>query len=153
VTQFNTNKLNMVMNNQESIGMNMKLQIPYNELEAFLMKRYNLQVKLEFVDEKTISITKNVVIKDATVYISVDQIVGNDISLFYQAGFGIEWIIKGALMWFKETIIDFVEEQEENKLLIHLDKIEQLDNTLEKIEFQAIGFDEANANIAFKAKF
>ena len=149
----NIGKRIMVMNHQESIGMNMKLQIPYNELEAFLMKRYNLQVKLEFVDEKTISITKNVVIKDATVYISVDQIVGNDISLSYQAGFGIEWIIKGALMWFKETISDFVEEQEENKLLIHLDKIEQLDNTLEKIEFQAIGFDEANANIVFKAKF
>ena len=55
-------------------------------------------------------------------------------------------------MWFKETISGFVEEQEENKLLIHLDKIEQLDNALEKIEFQSISFDEANANVAFKAK-
>ena len=130
----------------------MKLQIPYNELEAFLMKKYNQQVKLGFVDEKTLSVTKKVVIKDATVNVSVDKIAGNDILLSYQAGFGIEWIIKGALMWFKETIKDFVEELEDNKLLIHLDKIEQLDNALEKIELQAIGFDEANANVAFKAK-
>lgn len=53
-----TGKRIMVMSHQESIGMNMKLQIPFNELEAFALKRYNQQVKLGFVDEKTISITR-----------------------------------------------------------------------------------------------
>ena len=146
------NKLTTVMNNQESVGMNMKLQIPYKELEAFVLKRYNQQVKLGLVDEKTISITKKVVIKDATVNISVDQIAGNDILLSYQAGFGIEWIIKGVLMWFKETISGFVEEQEDNKLLLHLDRIEQLNNMLEKIEIKAVNFDDLNANVAFRVK-
>ncbi len=141
-----------VMNHQESIGMNMKLQIPYNELEAFLMKKYDQEVKLGFVDEKTMSVTKKVVIKDATVNISVNQVTGNDIMLHYQAGFGIEWIIKGALMWFKETISGFVDEQDENKLLIHLDRIEQLNNMLEKIEIKAVSFDDLNVNVAFIAK-
>ena len=140
----------MVMNHQESIGMNMNLQIPYKELEAFLMKKYNQEVKLGFVDEETISVTKKVVIKDATVIISVDQVAGNDISLSYQAGFGIEWIIKGALMWFKESIKDFVEEQEDNKLLIRLDKIDQISGMLDKIEISDITFDKVNANVAFK---
>ena len=140
----------MVMNHQESIGMNMKLQIPYKELEALVLKKYNQEVKLGFVDEKTISVTKKVVIKDATVIISVDQVAGNDISLSYQAGFGIEWIIKGALMWFKESIKDFVEELEDNKLLIHLDKIDQIGGMLDKIEILDITFDEVNANVAFK---
>ena len=140
----------MVTNHQESIGMNMKLQIPYKELEAFLMKKYNQQVRLGFVDEKTLSVAKKVVIKDATINISVDQVAGNDISLSYQTGFGIEWIIKGALMWFKESIKDFVEEQEENKLLIHLDKIDQIGGMLDKIEILDITFDEVNANVAFK---
>ena len=146
----NIGKRMMVMNHQESIGMNMRLQIPYGELEAFLMKKYDQQVKLGFVDEKTISVTKKVVIKDATINISVDQVAGNDISLSYQAGFGIEWIIKGALMWFKETIKDFVEELEDNKLLIHLDKIDQIGGMLDKIEILDITFDEVNANVAFK---
>ncbi len=150
--KLNIDKHMMDMKQQESIGMNMKLQIPFKELEAFVTKKYNQQVKLGFVDEKTISVTKKVVIKDATINISVDQVTGNDISLSYQAGFGIEWIIKGALMWFKETISGFVEELEGNRLLLHLDKIEQLDNALEKIELLAISFDEANANVAFKAK-
>ena len=146
------NKIIRIVEHQESIGMNMKLQIPYKELEAFVMKKYNQEVKLGYVDEKTMSVTKKVVIKDATINISVDQVVGNDISLSYQAGFGIEWIIKGALMWFKETIKDFVEELEENKLLIHLDRIEQLNNMLEKIEIKAVNFDDLNANIAFRVK-
>ena len=146
----NTGKRMMVMNHQ-SIGLNMRLQIPYKELEAFTLKKYNQQVRLELVDEKTISITKKVVIKDATINISVDQVAGNDISLSYQAGFGIEWIIKGALMWFKESIKDFVEELEDNKLLIHLDKIDQIGGMLDKIEILDITFDEVNVNVAFKA--
>ena len=147
-----TGKRIMVMSHQESIGMNMKLQIPFNELEAFVLKRYNQQVKLGFVDEKTISVTKKLVIKDATVNISVDQIAGNDISMSYQAGFGIEWIIKGVLMWFKESISGFVEEQEDNKLLLHLDRIEQLNNILEKIEIKTVNFDDLNVNVAFIVK-
>ena len=55
VKKPNIGKRMMVMNHQESIGMNMRLQIPYGELEAFLMKKYDQQVKLGFVDEKTIS--------------------------------------------------------------------------------------------------
>ena len=142
----------MVMNHQESIGMNMKLQIPYKELEAFVMKKYNQQVKLGFVDEKTLSVAKKVVIKDATINISVDQVAENDISLSYQAGFGIEWIIKGALMWFKETISGFIDELEDNKLLIHLDRIEQLNTMFEKIEIKAVNFDDLNANVVFRVK-
>ena len=142
----------MVTNRQESIGMNMKLQIPYNELETFVLKKYDQQVKLGFANENTISITKKVVIKDATVNVSIDKIAGNDIILSYQAGFGIEWIIKGALMWFKESISGFVDELEDNKLLLHLDRIEQLNTILEKIEIKAINFDDLNANVAFVLK-
>ena len=146
----NVDKSMMEMNHQELIGMNMKLQIPYKELEALVLKKYNQEVKLRYVDEKTISVTKKVVIKDATINISVDQVAGNDISLSYQTGFGIEWIIKGTLMWFKESIKGFVEEQKNNKLLIHLDKIDQIDSMLDKMEILNITFDEVNANIALK---
>ena len=148
--KLDIDKRSMVMNDQDSIGMNMNLQIPYKELEAFLRKKYNQEVKLGFVDEKTISVTKKVVIKDATINISVNQVAGNDISLSYQAGFGIEWIIKGALMWFKETIKDFVEELEDNKLLIHIDKIDQIDAMMDRIEILDITFDKVHANVAFK---
>ena len=53
-------------------------------------------------------------------------------------------------MWFKESIKDFVEEQEDNKLLIHLDKIDQIDAMMDRIEILDITFDKVNANVAFK---
>ena len=116
--------------------------------EAFVLERYGEQVKLGFTNENTISITKKIFIKDATVNVSVNKIAGNVILLSYQAGFGIEWIIKGSLMWFKETLSGFVEEQEDNKLLLHLDRIEQLNNIFEKIEIKAVNFDDQNVNVA-----
>lgn len=146
--KLDTGKRIMVLNHQKSIGMNMKLQISYNELEAFVLERYGQQVKLGFTNENTISITKKIFIKDATVNVSVNKIAGNVILLSYQAGFGIEWIIKGSLMWFKETLSGFVEEQEDNKLLLHLDRIEQLNNIFEKIEIKAVNFDDQNVNVA-----
>ena len=146
--KLDTGKRIMVLNHQKSIGMNMKLQISYNELEAFVLERYGQQVKLGFTNENTISITKKIFIKDATVNVSVNKIAGNVILLSYQAGFGIEWIIKGSLMWFKETLSGFVEEQEDNKLLLHLDRIKQLNNIFEKIEIKAVNFDNQNVNVA-----
>ena len=53
-------------------------------------------------------------------------------------------------MWFKESIKDFVEELEDNKLRIHLDKIDQIGGMLDKIEILDITIDEVNANVAFK---
>ena len=37
-----------------------------------------------------------------------------------------------------------------NKLLIHLDKINQIGGMLDKIEIIGVTFDEVNANVAFK---
>ena len=36
----------------------MKLQIPYNELEAYIQQKYNQQIALKYVDEKTVSVSK-----------------------------------------------------------------------------------------------
>ena len=54
------------------------------------------------------------------------------------------------LIRFNESIKDFVEELEDNKLLIHLNKIDQIGGLLDKIEILEITFDEVNANVAFK---
>ena len=58
----------------------MKLQIPYNELEAYIQQKYNQQIALKYVDEKTVSVSKTVkviVSKTVTANVSVAQLVGN----------------------------------------------------------------------------
>ena len=70
----------------------MKLQIPYNELEAYIQQKYNQQIALKYVDEKTVSVSKTVkviVSKTVTANVSVAQLVGNDIFLTYHAGFAL----------------------------------------------------------------
>lgn len=137
---------------QTTTDMNMKLQIAYKELENFVQEKFKQQIGLAYANAHTISVTKKMWMMDFIVNVSVDQIAGNDIMLRYQANMGLEMIIKGALMWSKEKIAGFVEEQEDNKLLIHLDKIEQLKKALERIEIQSIGFDEENINATLKVK-
>ena len=50
------------------------------------------------------------------------------------------------------ALIDLISDfsSKENKLLIHLDKIDQISGVLDKIEILDITFDEVNANVAFK---
>ena len=142
-----------ITTNQNSKHLiNMRLQIPYNEIENYIQEKYQQKIGLSFVDDHTVSLSKKVWIKDVSVNISVIQIAGNEILLQYQSNVGIEWIIKGALVWFKENIIDFMEEQEDNKLLIHLDKIEQLSKALDQIEILTIDFQNSLINATFRLK-
>lgn len=141
-------------NNQQEKSIGMKLQIPYTEVENFIQEKYQQQIDVAFVNEDTVSVSKVITLiisKKVNVNISVLQVVGNDITLSYQSGMGIEFIMKGALKWFKESVKDLVEEHDAgNKLTLHLDKIDQLRNALKQMEIQAIKFDAEHINVMFR---
>jgi len=132
--------------------INMNLQISYPEVETLIQEKLQQNIKLAFFDEQTISISKHVLIKDVTVNVSILQVRDNNIMVSYSASTGIEWIIKGAMMWFKDNFGGIVEEQEGNKLLLHLDHVEQLAGVLSKIDIQSLRFDEEGINAAFQLK-
>ena len=81
--------------------------------------------------------------------VSVLQVTGNNITLGYQVGIGIDWIIKIALSWFKNTSSGQVDILSNNKIKVHLSKIPQLKNVLKQIALQGINFDEGYINILF----
>lgn len=132
----------------------MKLQIPYTEVENFIQEKYQQQIDVAFMNDNTVSVSKVITLiisKKVNVNISVLQVAGNDITLSYQSGVGIEIIMKRALKWFKESVKDFVEEQNaDNKLTLHLDRIDQLRNALKQMEIQAIKFDAEHINVMFR---
>lgn len=134
----------------------MKLQIPYNELEAYIQQKYNQQIALKYVDEKTVSVSKTVkviVSKTVTANVSVAQLVGNDIFLTYHAGFALDLVAKGATAWFKDSLNGIVEEAEaDNTLKVHLDAVPQLQNLLDNIQLNGITFDTDGVNILFSLK-
>ncbi len=142
----------------------MRLQIPYNELEQFLsensQQKMIRQIKLAYVDESTIQVSAVVKIKlkvmEATVpvkeNVSVKKVDGCDIALAYQAGMaiGLKW--EQVLELYEDVVKDILEEQDNNTLLVHLDKMDKLNTVLEKVEIQSISFEPDYINFCFVLK-
>ena len=134
----------------------MRLQIPYNELEQYISKNFQQkqvsQIGLAYVDESTIKVSavvKMIISKEVDVNVSIKEVDGNDVTLTYQAGIAVELIAKGVLKWYEDVVKDMLEDQNNNTLLVHLDKIDKLKTVLEKVEIQSINFDPEYINLRF----
>lgn len=129
----------------------MNIQIPYNELSGFVRDRFNQNLVMNFVDEKTISIGKEIRVamlsKLVSVNLTVKQVSGNDVTLVYNGGMGLDLLVKAALKYFKEKMGGLVEELDGNTLVVHLQKIEQLKDALKTVELGGLSFDKTNANV------
>ncbi len=142
----------------------MRLQIPYNEFEQLLSKYFQQkmirQIKLAYVDESTIQVSAVVKIKlkvmEATVpvkeNVSVKKVDGSDVTLTHQTGMaiGLKW--EQVLELCEDVVKDMLEVQDNNTLLVHLDKIDKLNTILEKVEMQSISFEPDYINLCFVLK-
>ena len=137
----------------------MRLQIPYPELEQMLSKNLQQkqvsQIRLAYADESTIhvsAVVKMIISKDVDVNVSVKEVDDSGVTLTYQAGMAIELMAKGFLKWHEDDVKDMLEEQDNNTLLVHLDKIDKLKTVLEKVVIQSISFEPDYINLCFVLK-
>lgn len=142
----------------------MRLQIPYNEFEQLLSMYFQQklinQIRLAYVDESTIQVSVVVKIKlkvlEATVpvkeNVSVKKVDGSDVMLAYQEGMAIDLKWEQVLELYEDVVKDMLEVQDNNTLLVHLDKIDKLNIVLEKVEIQCISFDPDYINLCFVLK-
>ena len=142
----------------------MRLQIPYNEFEQLLSEYFQQkmirQIKLAYVDESTIQVSAVVKIKlkvaEATIpvkeKVSVKMVADSDITLTYQAGMAFELMGKRVLELCECAVKDMLEKQDNNTLMVHLDKIDKLNTILEKVEIQSISFEPDYINLCFVMK-
>jgi hypothetical protein len=142
----------------------MRLQIPYNEFEQLLNKYFQQklisQINLAYGDESTIQVSAVVKIKlkvmEATVpvkeNVSVKKVDGSDVTLTHQTGMaiGLKW--EQVLELCEDVVKDMLEVQDNNTLLVHLDKIDKLNTILEKVEMQSISFEPDYINLCFVLK-
>ena len=142
----------------------MRLQIPYNEFEQLLSEYFQQkmirQIKLAYVDESTIQVSAVVKIKlkvaEATIpvkeKVSVKMVDGSDVTLTHQTGMaiGLKW--EQVLELCEDVVKDMLEVQDNNTLLVHLDKIDKLNTILEKVEMQSIRFEPEYINLCFALK-
>ena len=142
----------------------MRLQIPYNEFEQLLSKFFQQkpmsQIRLAYVDESTIQVSVVVKIKlkvmEATVpvkeNVSVNKVDGCDVTLKYQEGMVIDLMGKRILELCEDVVKDMLEVQDNNTLLVHLDKMDKLNTLLERLEIQSISFEPDYINLYFVLK-
>ena len=142
----------------------MRLQIPYNEFEQLLSEYFQQkmirQIKLAYVDESTIQVSAVVKIKlkvaEATIpvkeKVSVKMVADSDITLTYQAGMAFELMGERVLELCECAVKDMLEKQDNNTLMVHLDKIDKLNTILEKVEIQSISFEPDHINLCFVMK-
>ena len=142
----------------------MRLQIPYNEFEQLLSKYFQQklisQINLAYVDENTIQVSAVVKIKlkvmEATFpvkeNVSVKKVDGNDVTLTLQTGMAIDLKWERVLELCEDAVKDMLEVQDNNTLLVHLDKIDKLNTVLEIAEMQSIGFEPDYINLSFVMK-
>ena len=143
----------------------MRLQIPYNEFEQLLSKYFQQQlisqINLAYGDESTIQVSAVVKIKlkvmEATVpvkeNVSVKKVDGSDVTLTHQTGMAFDLKWEQVLELCEDVVKDMLEVQDNNNtLLVHLDKIDKLNTILEKVEMQSISFEPDYINLCFVLK-
>ena len=141
----------------------MRLLIPYNEFEQLLSEYFQQkmirQIKLAYVDESTIQVSAVVKIKlkvaEATIpvkeKVSVKMVADSDITLTHAGmAFDLKW--EQVLELCEDVVKDMLEVQDNNTLLVHLDKIDKLNTILEKVEMQSIRFEPEYINLCFALK-
>ena len=135
----------------------MRLQIPYNEFEQLLSEYFQQkmirQIKLAYVDESTIQVSAVVKIKlkvaEATIPVK-EKVSVKMVVTHAGMAFDLKW--ERVLELCEDVVKDMLEVQDNNTLLVHLDKIDKLNTILEKVEIQSISFQPDYINLCFVLK-
>lgn len=133
----------------------MRAIVDFQELQEIAKPKVKRDLQIKSVDEQTVKlgVVFNVpLLGDKTIDldIKVERIDGTDVLLKYDGGTGLNLIANGALELFSS--IPFVSKAPENHLIIHLDKIESLRKTLERLELKSVKFDSTSAIVECKYK-
>lgn len=127
----------------------MRINVPFVELTKYIAEHYGKEVMFNYVNEREICANTSVkalfVSKAIGINVSLLDVVDNDIQIGYNGGWGTDIIIKGIMKYLSmnmSTYNQMIEESNGNTLIVHLSKIEQLKNVLEKFSLDNICFDE-----------
>lgn len=117
----------------------MKASISFPELQDIIAEKAKQQIALAFVDGKTMRITYPLnlgfIKKDISANLNIIELVGSDLLVGVDAGFGTDTMVTTVLSLLKDKLPEgLVEKRPNSQLLFHLDKIEQVKSAFEKVD-------------------
>lgn len=121
----------------------MKASVSYQELQKLVAEQTHQPISFEFVDQKTVKVlyelNLGIMKKKVGIDLKVLDIVGTDLRIRYSAGFGMDSVVGMALNMVRDKIpTGLLEEQPDQVLLVHLDKIDKIKPVFERIDIKDV---------------
>ena len=132
----------------------MKVELAYYEITEYLRIHNNQELGFSYVSPSTINVQTDVKVTFVKTHIdaniTLEKIVGNDLYLSYSIPPVLNWVVNHvrSLLRIKYPMIDV----DEDNLVVHLDKISQLQKVLQTIELQDVAFSQENVNLCINLK-
>lgn len=135
----------------------MELRLTYQEISNLIEKKAGRAIPITYSGPHSIRISYdvNVLFKSTSVGLdlTVEEVNNSDITLSYDGGAGIDFMVRQALNMAKSRPGgELIEPLDGNRILLALDKAQQAGSLLEQIELRDIRFDEQYAIIEFVPK-
>ena len=121
----------------------MKASITFPELQSILQEKTNQQISFSTVDSKTVRVTYPLnlgfVKKDISANLTIIELIGSDLLVSIDAGFGTDTMLNTVLGLLKNKIPEgLIEKRPDRQLLLHLGQIEQVNTVFETIQVKDI---------------
>lgn len=135
----------------------MELRLTYQEISDLIEKKAGRTLPITYSGPHSIRISYdvNVLFKSTSIGLdlTVEKVNNSDITLSYDGGAGIEFMVRQALNMAKSRPGgELIELIDGNRILLALGKAQQAGSLLEQIELRDIRFDEHYAIVEFVPK-
>lgn len=138
----------------------MEVRIKYTEIQEFILKNFQKEVGLTYVDPSTVSVSTKIKVfafgKNVGVDLKIEKLEGSILHLVYSGKLGIELLISPAISFLKRLVpekANLISQGTGNKVFVNLAEIDQLKAVLDKVELQSISFDETHVIVEAGLKY
>ena len=127
----------------------MEVKIKYSELQDFISHNFKKEVALAFVAPSTVAVSTKIKVfgfaKSIGVELCVEKVDDSNLHIVYSGKLGVELLITPAIAFLKRLLPDktnFITQSSNNRVVVNVAEIEQLEDVLEKVTLKSICFDE-----------
>ena len=117
----------------------MKASISFTEIKNILEEKTKQSITFSPVDGKTVRVTYPLnlgfIKKDISANLTFIELIGSDLLVSVDAGFGTDKLLSTVLGMFRDKIpAGIIEKRPDSRLLLHLDQIEQVKTVFDKVD-------------------
>lgn len=117
----------------------MKASISFPEIESLLTEKTQQTMAFAFVNDKTVKVSYPLnlgfIKKDISANLIIKELMGSDLLLQLDAGFGSDTMLTTVLGLLKGKVPEgLIEKRPDSHLLLHLGQIEQVQSVFEKVD-------------------